>query len=145
MNKHLLACFMMLVSFTGCVKTTNIKRDFYTTTPQTHMLSLHECPDFISHSEAPLQSIIIACNAARFEHYMIYFEHINDTLTTIRVSSAHGFATLWIDSHQNSCILDFFCIDDRYSYPDFVDAFMAEFALVETRETLFDDFLEMWD
>jgi len=150
MNKHLLACFAVLMSFTGCVKS-DIKRDFYVTTPQSHMMSFHECPDFISNPDAPLQSLIIACNAGKFEHYMIYFEDVNDTLHAIRVSSKHGFATLWLDSDKNICLLDFFCVDDRYVYSDFLESFMSEFVAIENKDEysfgqcVFDDLLESWD
>lgn len=144
MNKLLLSCLIIMCSMTSCVKTGHRKETF-TITPQSHMISFHDCPEFTGKSESPLHALIIACHAARFEHYTIFFEDVSDTLYTIRVSADYGFATLWIDTNVNTCVLDFFCVDDRYIYGEFLEAFMAEFKTIKRNNTFFDDLLEMYD
>jgi len=155
MNKSLVGCFVLLFIFTGCTKSHEVaithpyqERSSYgpaITMPFTTMLGIHDCPIFASDSTNTLQAMIIACNASNFEYLNINIETINPNVYCINITGNHGFATLWVDKGIDSCVLEFFCVDDTYNLQDFIDAFMTEFNSIEHKDDWFEELIEAWE
>lgn len=142
MNKFIIGWFIIITSLISCAKPEQPTPAY--TNVQSYFVMFNNCNEFTNNSELPLQTLILACDAACFESYTILLDDINDSIYTIRVNGELGFASIWIDTHQKTCVLDFFCIDDTYCYPDFIETFMSEFQSIENKELTFEELLEMW-
>lgn len=128
MNKILLVCLLSLFSITSCSKTEKI---VFPRNESTMMVTLNECPNFVSDVDFPLKALIIACQSANFEHLLIHINTINDEVYVIHVYGQKGSASIWVDTAVKTCIIEFCNNDDTYSYPDFIATFMMEFDAIE--------------
>lgn len=141
----LLGCVAIIMLTVSCVRSIEHSDmpEFRIRSVNNSLITIDKCPTFVENSEYTVQSLVTACNAAGFEKSEFVHESISDDIYVIYVYAQHGYAALWVNHKEGSCVIEFFCAEERYSYVDFISGFMREFDMVEKRKEWYQTFTDL--
>jgi hypothetical protein len=138
-------CFITILMTVACVKTveqTGIKKMTIYDTRHT-ILSIQDCSLFLDDEDSVMGSLDAACRASGFELIDVSREILSEHVYVLHVYGTQGYASLWVNDEEKSCVLEYFSSNERYDYVSFINAFMREFNAVEIREDHYHQFTEL--
>jgi len=138
----LITCLFSLALASSCIKSQEKQHPKMSVRETKNtLLSIENCPAFVSNCENPINALVNACTAAQFENTSFYIECLSNEVYVVHITGLHGYAALWINHKECTCLLEYFAEDETYNFADLLGTFITEFESIEHHEEWYESLL----